>query len=182
MNPWHVEGNRKAQLNMVNGLLGKYERAIYVGAEFVRGGPKGLPIARTHAKRVDCWEIHRQNVDEISTLSWFDDIACIDVVDAVNNGWLKPYDLLVWYHGPGHLPYAKAIGVLDAMMSHEHTALVIGCPFGVFLQPRWIVEKNPHNEHPSWLLPEDFSRLGFEVSVCGQIGGKRAGILAWRIP
>lgn len=169
-----VHGSRDDQLAHVDAILGKHERALYVGAKVWRGRlPTGLEVLRRHSRRVECVEAWRPNVEDLRSTRWFD---AVHHGDFHGTSATSTYDLVFWWHGPEHLWFFDAIAALGSG-SGKHD-IVVACPWGT--SPQGDVGGNPYEVHRSSLLPEDFDRLGYSVSVFGGRDARRSQILAWR--
>jgi len=175
---------QKADLNARFVAKGPFNRVLYVGAK-VQGArhPSLLDAVRKVARTVECLELYAPNVEALRTRKFFDVVYQGDIREwypagALYNGAMRSgFDLLLWWHGPEHLPFVDAITLLARLASARPVpALAIACPYG--LTPQGAVGGNPHEKHACGLLPEDFERLGFTVSVCGRPNKKGGNILA----
>lgn len=176
---------QKEDLNRKFIAKGPFHRVLYVGAK-VQGArhPSLLDAVRKVSAEVDCLEIHGPNVEALRARRFFDAVYQGDVRDwfpegALYNGQMRSgFDLLLWWHGPEHLPFTDAISLLARLASPHRPvpAVAIACPYGHTKQGALC--GNPYEVHACGLLPEDFDRLGFAVSVCGRPGKKGGNILA----
>ena len=146
----------------------RFGRVLYVGASLTRKKPPCmLRDLRKRSSHIDCLEIYEPNIAPIRAKGWFQEVRLGDVRDLR----LEPgdYDLVVWWHGPEHVPHQDAIRVMGYLRSNASNVW-IGAPWGEQPQnPRTcaVLEANPFQEHLCSVDQGMLEDLGFHVMACG---------------
>jgi len=155
-------------------------QVLYVGAKVVPTGrvPTMLRELRRRASSVVCLEASQENCEELREKTWFDKVIHADISAAIGSRHLGCYDTVVWWHGPEHVAFDLAVLNLSRL-SCAFERVWIGCPWGQY--PQGIVDGNPWEEHKTYLLPDDFTRLGYRVATCGKChsANNSSHIVAW---
>ena len=168
---------------------------LYVGAKVKKRWPKGLEFLDIFYEAgftIDVLEIFQQNVIALRRMNkegrkfinrpippgMFRRIYLGSVVDVDEKIKDKTYDVVMFNHGPEHLRSHEVIPTLAKLEKITDGVLIIGCPWGIYRQGS--VHGNDHETHLSYLYPEMFIKLGFEVRTMGEKDVKKSHILAWK--
>jgi hypothetical protein len=147
---------------------------LYVGAKARKRMPTGLWHLRRCSEEIVCLEIWEPNVKALRKTDFFDEVWHGDIADrATLLSVAGRFDLIFWWHGPEHVSFPQAIDTCNRL----HAAVVVcACPWGKYEQGACF--GNPYEVHASALLPEDFERLGYEVTVSGKRDVPKSNIFA----
>lgn len=80
-----------------------------------------------------------------------------NICSLVNN----EHDVIFWWHGPEHITREDFIKLQDSFNKFKDTIIVIGCPWGEFLQGE--VGGNLYEKHLYHWQPEEIEELGYDV-------------------
>jgi hypothetical protein len=162
--------------------LPEYRTVLYVGANQRRFQLYGM----IRDKEITVLEIHGPNALALAQ-NKRRPVARIIQGDVVSADWDAqvlagaPYDLLLWWHGPEHVPEHTA----RALLSCEGTlrrlwrwAILLGCPWG--LSPQEAIDGNADQAHRWAISPEWFEEMGYQTICLGRPDRPRSHITAWR--
>jgi len=92
----------------------------------------------------------------------------------------RQWDVVVWWHGPEHIPSDDLEPTLRYLEEIANQLVVLAVPWGENLQP--VVEANIHQEHKAHYQPGNLERLGYKTVTCGAQGNLSTWphILAWK--
>ena len=133
----------------------EYKKLLYIGAKGRKGGRHLELFPDFDVTVLEVWESHIQLLKE-----HFSTVIHADVRDYVDSGDF--YDVIVWWHGPEHLPEDELKQVLEKLKSMAHL-VILGCPCGD--SPQGAHLGNPYEEHVSSLQPEFFHSLGYHTEA-----------------
>jgi len=174
-NLWYFKQSRYSQLERVVPELYKPGKILYVGAQPVRE-PVALKSMRRIGHEITLFEIWPDNAAHYEKRGLFDHVIVGDVreIESLN---LSHYDAVVWWHGPEHI---DLVDLPDTLKQLETVAdvVVVACPWGVMHQKA--IYGNPHEEHRTHLLPEDFP-IEYNTDVIGEVNARSGHLIAWRI-
>lgn len=100
-----------------------------------------------------------------------------DVSNPDHLGMLRRYDVIMYWHGPEHIPEDKIQQTLTRLFMKTLKILAISTPCGNHQRTQ---EHNPYEEHLSTLYPALFEGLGFETDLVGECGQPGNNLMAWR--
>ena len=168
---------------------------LYIGAKVKKRWPKGIEFLDLFYEagfEIDILEIFQQNVQALRRMNkegrkfinreikpgmfrriYLGSAAWVD--DIIKD---KKYDVVMFNHGPEHLRSHQVISTLEKLEKITSGFLIIGCPWGIYKQGP--VHGNDHETHLSYLYPEMFKKLGFEVRTMGEKDVKKSHVLAWK--
>jgi len=89
----------------------------------------------------------------------------------------QKYDLVMWWHGPEHIPQEEIPATVKHIKKVTNKVIILGCPWGVYEQGA--AYGNPHEEHRCHLHPEFFQKMGLLTTTVSQPGHKLGHITAW---
>lgn len=93
---------------------------------------------------------------------------------------LPHYDMVMWFHGPEHIPATDLPDTLTALEA-QADLVVLACPYGLTVQRDEEMRGNPWQKHLCGLLPQDFQRLGYQTDTFGNEADWNAcNLLAWK--
>lgn len=135
---------------------------LYIGAH----PGKGLSFLQElrHAGYVttiiEAWE---QNVKDIMPLLENGE----EIIHADIRAWVPPrrYDLVLWWHGPEHVPLSNAGEMLERLKEFAKGAVIVGAPWGS--SPQGPAYGNPFEQHVSNVTEEFLESHGYEVATYG---------------
>jgi len=172
--PWNA---REASLNRVfeqDSQFPTYKTLLYIGAKG-RGGGRHLKMFEGFDITVlEVWENHIALLQK-----HFDNVIQADIRDYVDSG--DTYDVVMWWHGPEHLPEEELLVVLEKMKKMGKL-VILGCPCGE--SPQGAHLGNPYEVHSSYLQPEFFHALGYNTeALLFEDGrdGRYTNITSWHI-
>ena len=84
----------------------------------------------------------------------------------------------MWWHGPEHIREDEIAPTFDKLKLITKKILIIACPWGIYEQN--VIEGNPYEKHLSYLYPEFFENLGWQVDVIGKKDTQNNNLLAWQ--
>lgn len=167
-----------AQLRRCVPQIFKVGTCLYVGAsrdKFANSARELIKAGRV----VTILEIWEPNCDFYRQQPTITNVIQGDVRDVARLG-LPHYDLVMWWHGPEHIPQADLPTTLAALEALTDL-IVLGCPYGLTVQREEEMRGNPHQVHLAGLLPADFNVLGYQTDTFGKEADWNAcNILAWK--
>jgi hypothetical protein len=181
----HYSSRRAQRHALVKAHPQQYDRCLYIGAKYHnRKLPALYKRLRQMCKRLICYEAFDDNVKGIEAAGLFDEVLCADISFLLNMGIPiddhgDAFDLIVWWHGPEHCDFYDTLCILRILPEYA-TYFWTACPWGY--SPQKAVYGNEYEEHRSSLYPEDFLRLGFNVTTAGHPDSTstKGQIVAWR--
>lgn len=150
---------------------------LYVGAH--TGGfasSRILHAAGNHITVLEVWPNAIEVLKASPLAARVSEFALGDVRHLADVG-LPPFDYAVWLHGPEHIQFADLPGALANLEAITRRTVVLACPWGK-APHGW--KENPHNKHLSFLEPNDFYRLGYQVAALSPINRLGGHMLAWK--
>ena len=151
---------------------------LYVGAsrdKFAHGARELIRAGR----KVTILEIWEPNVAYYREQPEITHVVQGDVRNVATLG-LGHFDLVLWWHGPEHIPAEDLEATLVALEALADL-VVLGCPFGLTPQREEEMRGNPHQKHVSGFLPAAFARLGYKTNTFGKEAAWNASnLLAWK--
>jgi hypothetical protein len=156
-----------------------YKTVLYVGVR--RGRMQLLDLFLEAKYEADVVEIWPRNFTYLETLQkeegLFKNIHCQDIkaFAAIGKG---VFDVVVWWHGPEHMPKADLPAVLENLFKMTGQVLILGCPWGQTEQGG--LGGNPNEVHVSSLTVSYFETLGFKTSTLGRENRGGSNILSWK--
>lgn len=162
---------------MVPELFSNSGTLLYVGAHI--GGfaaSKPLYEVGNQITVLDIWP-NAIEILKVSPLAVRVDRFILGDVRHLEEIELPPFDYSVWMHGPEHIEFGELPGALAGLEAITRRTVVVACPWGK-APHGW--KENPHNKHVSFLGPNDFYRLGYQVVALSPINKLGGHILAWR--
>jgi hypothetical protein len=163
----------------------EYKTVLYVGVR--PGRMQLLDLFLEAGYEADVVEIWPRNYAYIQELqndrfrgkekALFKNIYCQDIkaFAAIEKG---PYDVVVWWHGPEHMPKADLPAVLENLFRMTEQVLILGCPWGATAQGA--LGGNPSEAHVSCFTTNYFEALGFKTSTLGRENKGGSNILSWK--
>lgn len=148
-------------------------RVLYVGANTKRCAYAAeLKEAGNALDLLEIWPANCEHYRTVKT-GIFDNIIQGDVREFRGGHW----DTAVWIHGPEHIK-KEEIGAAMASLEAVADNVVMLTPFGYMEQG--VFRGNPHEEHVSAWVAEDFEALGYEAATRGRKDEPHATVLAWK--
>lgn len=168
-----------ARQNQLDALLpetlkdGYGKRILYVGGHLRYG--RNLQITgyfRNAGYQIDVIEIFPDNIAQLANVKWIKkliegDIRLFDPY--------APYDLVVFWHGPEHLPKDEVPKLLDKMKTYAK-AVIFATPNGFYDQGDEY--GNPYERHASTWYVEDFMKLDMVATAIGNHDEQNGNIIA----
>ena len=91
------------------------------------------------------------------------------------------YDIVLWAHGPEILEKPLIKTTIDKLLKKTKKYLVMMCPWGKYSYEDGEEEGLRSSDiNRTALYPDDFLRLGFNVSTIGEKDVNGSNLLAWR--
>jgi len=87
-----------------------------------------------------------------------------DVLDLRLN---RMFDVSVWWHGPEHVEIDQVEPAIENLVRHTTHLIILACPWGQHIRTD---NKNPYGSHKSYIQPDLFEELGFDVETHGKEG------------
>ena len=156
--------------------LWKAENVLYVGAN--RHAMPGLVAEmKAHGAKVHLLEAWGENVAHYQEKDpdIFETVMLDDVRDL--GAPAPPFDAVVWWHGPEHLPADEWPGVL-AKLEQIAPLVILGCPWGISEQGE--EGGNPYEAHQSTIYPADLEACGYQVVAIGGGPDVNGYLVAWK--
>lgn len=157
-------------------------RVLYVGANTKRCAYAAE--LKEAGNVVDLLEIWPANIEHYRDKGIFEALIEGDVRDRQTWHWQQEcldgprhWDTAVWIHGPEHIK-KEEIGAAMASLEAVADNVVMLTPFGWMEQG--VFRGNPHEEHVSAWVAEDFEALGYEAATRGRKDEGHATVLAWK--
>lgn len=155
------------------------KRILYIGA--FPGRYQLINLFRTMYKnvKIELLEVWAPNYEHFKTNNVFDEVHLGSAVNVKEQFKGEEFDLVVWWHGPEHVkkPLSiKTIGNIETLSKYS----LMGVPFGKRAQ-KATADGNLDEEHVSWFIPADFSRMGYtNVKTHGGLHKPSSGIVAYK--
>lgn len=147
---------------------------LYVGA-----WPNGcalIPELRNAGYQITIVEVWLPYVKEVQKLLLPDEkIVHSDIRDFQTD---DKFDVVIWWHGPEHMPQKDWERTMEKLDSFATTWCVLAGPWGTYRQGP--VDGNPLQEHVSELTHKWFAERGWCVSTTGQPNMPGGEVVAWR--
>jgi hypothetical protein len=162
---------------MIPELFSEPGRILYVGAH--RGGfAMSAPLHQAGNKItvLDVWEPALKELQKIPCGQRAERFVLGDVRRLSDTG-LTGFDYSVWLNGPEHIEFGDLPGALAGLEAVTRKTVVLACPWGK-APHGW--KENPNNKHVSFLEPNDFFRLGYQVAALSPIDQLGGYVLAWK--
>jgi hypothetical protein len=139
-------------------------RVLYIGANR-HAAPTFVKALRQEGCEIHLLEAFSENVEHYQNVDTerFDSVTQGDVRELEEAG--QPFDAILWWHGPEHLPADEWPGVL-AKLETMAPLVCIGCPWGEWEQGK--IGGNPYELHQSAIYPVQLKDLGYEVVLVGK--------------
>jgi hypothetical protein len=150
---------------------------LYIGAH-VGGFSAGKPLWEA-GNQITVLDIWPNAIEQLkgSRFSKFIEQYVLGDVRQLSETGLSRFDYSVWLHGPEHIAFGELPGTLSGLENITDSIVILACPWG--RAPHgW--RENPHNKHLSFLEPNDFYRLGYQVAALSPINRLGGHILAWK--
>lgn len=163
-------------------LLGEHGRffrkrtCLYIGAH-CNGGVSFVPELLHAGYGITVVEAYDKNVDELRAAhAGTMEIVCDDI-----RTWEPPtlYDMVMWWHGPEHLPKDDFSPAMDKVSAIAQQVVIVGCPFGEMEHGNG--DDNPYEIHQAALYPKDFEGHGFEVKTFGEADKVGSQLVAMKV-
>jgi len=164
---------------------GIYHKVLYIGANARRFQ---LYRLLSTGREVHVLEAHPPNAAALRADPHHPvaGIVCGDVRKNFELCWhLAPFDLIVWWHGPEHVPKADLPRLLAPSGAEGlgwlcRGAILCGSPWGRYEQGA--VGGNAYERHQSALYPSDYRAWGFDHTLThGRPDVPGSHISAWRV-
>jgi len=151
---------------------------LYIGAH--TGGFASSQILHAAGNRITVLEIWPNAIETLKAsplsarVSEFilGDVRHLEDVDG-----LPHFDYTIWLHGPEHISFTDLPNTLAGLEAITTRTIVLACPWGK-APHGW--KENQHNKHLSYLEPNDFYRLGYQVAALSPIDRLGGHVLAWK--
>jgi len=170
-------------LHFVPDLL-KFKTLLYIGA---RPGDGKKSVRMNHVRRflkagykVDILEVWPPNVEFIREWNAANGEPLREIIegDVRELSAKEEYDVVMFWHGPEHVPKEDLKKVLDSMVVASKEIAVIGCPLGEYVQGDY--QGNPYEEHLIYCQPDDFISLGWKtIHIAKDNINGDGNIMAW---
>jgi len=145
---------------------------LYIGAK----GAGGRHVKMFSNFDVTFLEVWEPNVKVLRSFSH--KVIHADIRDYVDSG--DVYDVVMWWHGPEHVPAEELPGILEKLKKLTRGLVITGCPCGDC--PQGIVRGNPYEIHLSSSQPQLFTEAGYNTETLlfsdGR-DGNQTNITAW---
>jgi len=154
------------------------KRMLYVGGHLRYG--RNLQMSayfRAAGYTIDVIEVFPDNIVQLMNIKWIGRLIEGDVRLFLP---YFTYDLVVFWHGPEHLPKEEVPTLLDKMKTYAN-AVIFATPNGNYTQEE--VYGNPYEKHESTWYVEDFVKLDMAASAIGNPDEENGNIIAiWTKP
>lgn len=157
--------------------LWKAKNMLYIGAN--RHARPGLVAEmKAHKAKVHLVEAWAENAHHYQEKAQdvFDTIMLGDIRN-LGEPVGQPYDAVVWWHGPEHLPADEWPAVLEKLEALA-PLVVLGCPWGIREQGE--EGGNPYEAHQSSIYPADLEAHGYQVVAIGSESDSDGSLVAWK--
>ena len=147
---------------------------LYVGAW--PGGTALIPELRAAGYELTIVEVWAPYVVDLQhEMLPHEKVVCSDI-----RTWEadSKYDLVIWWHGPEHMPIADWEATLEKLDGCARAWCVVAGPWGPYRQPP--IDGNPQQEHVAVLEAKWFSARGWNVKTFGRHGIPGGEVVAWR--
>lgn len=170
-----VKQRRRNQLLTCIPTILDYKSLLYIGAKKSRIRMIDLFITANYI--IDIIEIWPLNIEGLKDFEGIRTIIKGDVRN-VSEMNLASYDVVMWFHGPEHVQEKELYKILDDLKKISKKLIVTACPWGIYKQGK--ARGNIHEQHLSYLYPEFFKELGWEINTVGREDVKGSNLLAWQ--
>jgi len=186
LKPWVPKSvGRKRQINAIPSVF-DYETMLYIGAN-----PRRLELIDlffVHEYAIDVLEVWEKNFDDLVKWNekwkifqdlYYGDVRMIDeVAFFVHEGKIQKWDIILFWHGPEHLPRLDVAPALAKLEKHANHLVIVGCPRGEYKQAP--VDGNPFERHESYLYEKDFQDIGYLTNTLRPHKTRGSNIVAWK--
>jgi hypothetical protein len=59
----------------------------------------------------------------------------------------KPFDIIIWGHGPEHIKHQEMLSTFDSMYEKSNKGIVCFCPWGSYYDYQDVMNNNPFEKH-----------------------------------
>lgn len=152
-------------------------RLLYVG-----GKPERVQVLDLYLEAgwsVDILEAWHENAEALRRWPVLDLYPASLVIEGdVRTAPLRPYDVVVWWHGPEHVKAEEFPAVLRRLESAATKMVILASPWGRYDQGP--AGGNPFEEHLWAVYPEALRALGYKTDAIGTKDKKGSNLLAWK--
>ena len=127
-------------------------------------------------RRVVILEAWKQNVEMIREMKKYEVVEG-DVRQADDYFQPESFDLVIWWHGPEHVPFEQLGVTFDKLKRIARRYIVVGCPWGHY--SRRAFGGNPFEVHHCHLDTGFFEDMGFKTATVGRRNKHGSHITAW---
>lgn len=164
---------RYEQLKRVLPDVFNCQSMLYVGGHFHMG--RNLQMTQYFKCPIDVVEIYEPNVKDLQNSKRIRQVFYNDIRTF---GASKMYEVVMWWHGPEHVPKKDLPAILLRMSQYCSKYIIFACPNGVYEQgPEY---GNQYEIHASHYTVQDFIDIGMEADAIGEPNKKQGNIIAWR--
>jgi hypothetical protein len=171
--------NRKEHLISAIPDLLQYKTILYIGAR--PGRMQMLDLFLNANYYITILEIFEPNVEELIKMNQnkriFDNIQ-LGNVEKINDYGFENFDIIMWWHGPEHIPYEKLEDVIKQLENKANHYVIMGSPFGLCRQG--LCYGNKYERHISLLYPNNFEKWGYQIKTDGEQDVRAGHILSWK--
>jgi len=89
----------------------------------------------------------------------------------------ESFDLVIWWHGPEHVPLEQLRVTFEKLKKIARRCIVVGCPWGHY--SRRAFGGNPFEVHHCHLDTGFFEDMGFKTATVGRRNKHGSHITAW---
>lgn len=184
--PWVGKSTaRKKHIKAIPDIF-DYETMLYIGAN-----PKRIELVDLFylkGYKIDALEVWLPNIEALVQWNlkynifhriYGGDVRMVDQVVGDVDGMIdEGWDIILFWHGPEHLPKLDIEPTLKKLEQFANHLVILGCPRGEYEQDP--VDGNPFEIHQSYLYEEDFHRLGYRTVTVRPKKPRGSNITAWK--
>jgi len=172
---------RPASILRTDPKLQTYKSVLYIGAKMgtnpkALGYMGGRHLSLFKGMDVTLMDAWLPNVEGLR--EHFPKVIHSDIRDYLDSG--DVYDVVMWWHGPEHIPENELPGILEKIKKLARHIVILGCPNGKYPQGEY--GGNPFEVHVSHLNDEFLNNLGYHTETLvfpDRKTGRQTNITAW---
>lgn len=152
-----------------------FNTLLYVGASRRRQETLHLFVGKRY--KVAVVEVWPRNAMYIARhIGGVGEVICADVRNLTPLR-LQLFDVVMWWHGPEHVPVQDLAPTLLNLQALARHVVVLASPWGRYEQGAEY--GNPYERHHCPLYQPLFGELGYNTSTLGRKDTKGSNLLAW---
>lgn len=173
----HSAKARELQLLRAIPDITAYKTMLYIGANTTR--MEMVDLFFDAGCRIDVLEIWPRNYEGLrlwnKTTNKFNHILCGDVRD-----WNREnsHDIVMWWHGPEHIPREQLPDTLERLERAARVMVVLACPSGQSFQGE--AYGNPWETHVNNVYGHDLRDFGYRINILGKTDHGGSNLIGWK--